>query len=186
MAASFASHQKNDWIKIIKKYIQDEKEFQETWSETLQKATMQTILELATAVRQFYTTYPNDGQTPLHFAARTGKIKVFLDIFEVMEKKNPSDNKGETPLHIAAENGHVMICRMIVAMIEDKNPKNICGITPLHVAAQNGHLLVCQLIIGNVEDKNPKDMWGDTPLHYAAQYGHVEIAEKIVEKVGCK
>ena len=40
-----------------------------------------------------------NGETPLHVAAKTGQIEQYKSISEDQEDKNPKDNYGYTPLH---------------------------------------------------------------------------------------
>ena len=86
-----------------------------------------------------------NGETPLHLAAKTGQIQQFKSISEDLNDKNPTMNGGYTPLYHAAEKGHLEICQLIIESVKDKNPKNINEITPLHIAARNGHEEVCKM-----------------------------------------
>jgi len=53
------------------------------------------------------------GQSFLHLATFTGKMKLVRCILLKTKDKNPEDNFGKTPLHYAAEYGHKEIFRMI-------------------------------------------------------------------------
>ena len=68
----------------------------------------------------------NDGITPLHLAAKYGKLAVVQWIFCLsIGVKNPKDYYGYTPLHYAAESGYLAICQLIITNVEDKNPGGI-------------------------------------------------------------
>ena len=77
---------------------------------------------------------PKDAimNTPLHWAARNGRLAVCQLIIDNVENKNPGNLHKKTPLHLAAMNGHVDVCKLIMNEIEDKNPPNEYGETPLH------------------------------------------------------
>ena len=52
----------------------------------------------------------NDGNTPLHVAAKHGNlaaVKVLLEVDFFSSEMNPGNNNGKTPMHMAAEGGHV-------------------------------------------------------------------------------
>ena len=182
----FIDNTKIPWKRIIKKYTRNndgDEDLQNLWNKVLNRNSVNTVREIARAVRQFYTIWPldiEDKKTPMHFAVISGQIEIILNIIERVNDKNPKDKFGKTPLHWAAGNGHLEICKLLIENLEDKNPKDWSGETPLHLAAENGHLEICQLIIENVAVKNPKTEFGITPLHWAARYGHLEICQLII------
>ena len=47
-----------------------------------------------------------DGWTPLHWAARSGRLLVCQLIIETLDEKNPKTQTGWTPFHWACKNGH--------------------------------------------------------------------------------
>ena len=47
----------------------------------------------------------NNGKTPLHSAARNGRLIVFKYIVENVIEKNPKDNDSNTPLDLARHGG---------------------------------------------------------------------------------
>ena len=49
----------------------------------------------------------NGGRTPLHCAARDGKLLECKLIMDNVEDKNPRNNVGWTPLQFAAKKGHL-------------------------------------------------------------------------------
>ena len=146
--------------------------------------------------------------TPLHFAAEKGFLKICEMFMENMNQKNPKNYFGKTPLHLAAAKGHLEVCKLIVENVPcdheqkkcntkpcdhdqkkcntkqcEKNPKDDYCSTPLHIAALSGHLQICNLIIENICSKNPRNYNGDTPLHNAAQNGNLQVCQLIVENV---
>ena len=117
----FIDNTKIPWKRIIKKYIQNnDDELQNLWNKVLHRNSVNTVRELACAVRQFYTENSwaiRDKQTPMHFAVRSGQMEIILNIIERVKDKNPKDKCGWTPLHRAAINGHLEICQLIIFLI---------------------------------------------------------------------
>ena len=52
----------------------------------------------------------NFGTTPLHLAAKYGRLGVFELIIKLVNEKNPKDNQGMTPIELA--DGHKNIIRI--------------------------------------------------------------------------
>ena len=120
--------------------------------------------------------------TPLHFAASKGHLKICKYIVDKVEDKNPKCINGRTPLHYAAISGHLEVCLLIMPKIQDKNPYDTHKFTPLHYAAFHGHLPICKYILDNVGDKNPKTILGKTPLSLASERGHLQICKYIKDR----
>ena len=81
-------------------------------------------------------------QTPLHYAAITGRLDIFKLIFNSVEKKNPKDFIGNTPLHKAAAGGI-------------DNPTCIRCPPEHSIGKENyNHPEICRLILDNVEEKS--------------------------------
>src|SRR3990172_1434828 len=114
------------------------------------------------------------GNTPLHVAARDGKI----DAIRVLVKDcqadvNAKDNYGDTQLHWAARYGQVDVIRVLVNECRaDVNAKDNYGYTPLHWAARYGQVDAIRVLVNECRaDVNAKDNYGQTPLHKAALGG---------------
>ena len=121
-------------------------------------------------------------ETPLHFAASKGHLKICKYIVDKVEDKNPKNILGRTPLHYAAIIGHLEVFLLIMPKIQDKNPYDTNKFTPLHHAAFHGHLPICKYILDNVGDKNPKTILGKTPLSLASERGHLQICKYIKDR----
>ena len=92
-----------------------------------------------------------DGESPLHEAAREGYLEICQLIINSVKDKNPRGWLGYTPMHEAALNGHVDICRFIMDQVAEKNPANKWGETPLRLAELYGHENVAELIRSRLE-----------------------------------
>ena len=130
----------------------------------------------------------NDGQTPLHSAARNGHLDIckfiLLNIgLKDVSNCNPKSKTGETPLHCAAEFGHLEVFELISSYPGNINPKKKDGSTPLHKAAKSGHLQVCEYILPQVKDKNPKGKKGETLLHSVARVAKLQDSKLRNKKI---
>ena len=89
----------------------------------------------------------NNGETPLHSAAKSGHLDIFKFILKnIQEDKNPKDNVGLTPLHYAAICSNLEIFRFIVQTDEDVNPVKGSGILPYHCALYLEDKEICKFI----------------------------------------
>merc|ERR1712029_665054 len=94
------------------------------------------------------------GETPLHEAARHGRLEIYRLMMEYVQDKNPADNNGTTPLHEAAEGGHLEICHHILENVQDAYPVDQEGVeSPLDIASRRGHAKVCQLFKKHLRQK---------------------------------
>ncbi|KAG2749957.1 ankyrin [Suillus brevipes Sb2] len=77
---------------------------------------------------------PQDGRTPLHWAASSGSTEIAC--YLIAKSSDIIDNvdeSGWTALHIAVSAGHEDVVRELVGAGADVNRKNDKGITPLLV-----------------------------------------------------
>ena len=87
-----------------------------------------------------------EGETPMHVAAREGHLEICQLIINRVKDKNPRGYMGYTPMHEAALNGRLDICRLIMDQVAEKNPIDGNGKTPLNLAEEWGHQAVAQFI----------------------------------------
>lgn len=77
------------------------------------------------------------GYTPLHWAARQGRLDIMKVLFTARAVPNlKSEQKKHTPLHLAAWNGHADAVSILIKSGSDVNAPNYKGATPLHSATQ--------------------------------------------------
>ena len=88
----------------------------------------------------------NNGETPLHSAAKCGHLDICKFILEnLQENRNPADNVGFTPLHYAAILDNLETFKFIDTNVENLgNPQS--GIAPYHCAIHLGKKEICQFI----------------------------------------
>ena len=98
---------------------------------------------------------PNEGVTPLHYAAVYGDIAVARLLIGHNATVNAVESHGITPLYSAAQGGHKEVVELLLAngadvnarvSSKDVNVKPINGWTPLHVAVATGHKDVAEVL----------------------------------------
>jgi ankyrin repeat protein len=109
-----------------------------------------------------------DGNTPLHYAAREGRLKVVELLLEHGADPNIQDKDGWTPLHYAAWKRRLKVVELLLEHGADPNIQDKDGETPLHLAAWDGHLDVVKFLLEHGANPNiQENKYGKTPLHYA-------------------
>ena len=56
----------------------------------------------------------NDGDTPIHWAARRGQCEIVRYIMSVIDERNITNQVGMTPMHLAVHGKHYETCKIIV------------------------------------------------------------------------
>ncbi|KAI5847652.1 ankyrin repeat-containing domain protein [Morchella snyderi] len=80
----------------------------------------------------------NNGETPLHHAARGGSVDACLFLLGHRASLEATDKNGSTPLHMAAMSGHLDVCKKIVHGGANRSAVDLNGLTPSGVALQAG------------------------------------------------
>ena len=131
---SFIVSEKFFWIRIIQNYRGNFVEFKESWKKTINKSSVDFVMELSQATYRFFT------------------------------KKSSRFEKQWHPLFIVGDQECLQLFKCIFEKVDDKNPKGYRGLSVLHLAAQEGCLNICKFILENVDDKKFLDDRGCTPL----------------------
>ena len=76
------------------------------------------------------------GQTPLHFAAQRGEVRIVGNMLNRGGKPNIADNDGLTPLHYAALAGHARVMEQLIKRGADPSLKDKNGNTPEELASR--------------------------------------------------
>ena len=134
----------------------------------------------------------NDGDTPLHYAARNNHLEVvryFINeqhcdpmIDTTMLPIDTRYNDGDIPLHYAARNNHLEVVRYFINEQHcDPMTRDNKGDTPLHIACRYGHLNIAQYLISEAHrNSSCENNDGDTPLHLACNYKHAHIVQYLL------
>ena len=75
-----------------------------------------------------------NGETPLHLAARHGRIEVVRLLIENKADVDMKDKSGETPLHEAAKMNQKEVAGMLIQSGADINARDNNGMTALKLA----------------------------------------------------
>ena len=186
---SFIVSEKFFWIRIIWNYRENFVEFKESWKKTINKSSVDFVMELSQATYRFFTKKSSRFEKqwhPLFIVGDQECLQLFKCIFEKVDDKNPKGYNGVSVLHLAAQEGCLNISKFILENVDDKIFLDDTGGTPLHRAARFGHIEVCKLLLNHLEDKNLGNNEGVTPLHYAAFNGHLEVCKVVMDVVADK
>ncbi|KAK2803455.1 hypothetical protein FQN51_003562 [Onygenales sp. PD_10] len=97
-----------------------------------------------------------DGMTPLHLAAKCGRLEWVKQLAKPKERLHATDHWGRTPIHIAASEGHREVVNFLV-----KEAGNEWKDTPCY-----------------------SELSLRRALHLAVLNGHAEIVESLIEQIG--
>ena len=112
--------------------------------------------------------------SPLHVAARFGKLGAAVALLAAGAKVDALDDKGLTPLHAAsrAYGDEHFITSALIEAGADVNARSLDGKTPLHSAAIFADERIAAELLTAGADANATDDSGATPLAIAAVRGH--------------
>ncbi|HIA47563.1 MAG TPA: ankyrin repeat domain-containing protein [Candidatus Hydrogenedentes bacterium] len=79
------------------------------------------------------------SDSPIHIAARDGKMGAINDALASGATINAQDEFGKTPLHYSAENGHGQTSQTLVSKGANPNIRDSQGYSPYDLAIGNGH-----------------------------------------------
>ena len=186
---SFIVSEKFFWKRIIWNYKGNLAEFKESWKKTIDRSSVDFVMELSQATYRFFTKRSSRFEKqwhPLFIAGDHECLQLFKCIFEKVDDKNPKGYLGLSVLHLAAQEGCLNICKFILENVDDKIFLDDKGGTPLHRAAIKGYVEVCKLLLNHLADKNLGNNEGKTPLHYAAANGNLEVCKVVIDVVADK
>ena len=130
------------------------------------------------------TSLPEQTQTLLHDACRSGHLQTVKELIENKWDINQYNNNKFTPLHLAVSNGHAEIVQLLLengAEINRKDGKT--GFTALIYGAGAIHekLNIMNILIEFGADIKLTTDHKRNALHYAALNGHDEIVTFLIE-----
>uniref|UniRef100_A0A8C3EAD3 Ankyrin-1 n=1 Tax=Corvus moneduloides TaxID=1196302 RepID=A0A8C3EAD3_CORMO len=125
---------------------------------------------------------PQKGFTPLHVAAKYGKVDVAELLLAHDAHPNAAGKNGLTPLHVAVHHNNLEIVKLLLP--KGSSPHNSAwnGYTPLHIAAKQNQMEVASSLLQYGASANAESMQGVTPLHLASQEGHADMVALLFSK----
>jgi hypothetical protein len=131
-----------------------------------------------------------NGETPLHIAAKHGKLGNVKCLLDLGANVYALDKDGNTPLHSAVSVGNQYydvlftpyIIEHLIGRGVDINAQNFNGFEPLHSAAEFGNpaILTCLLKLGS--NINVETAQGLTPVLLALHSRNLQNAEFLLSK----
>ena len=121
------------------------------------------------------------GATPLHSAARNGRLDVVKFLLAHGADVNSVRDDSESSLHEAAFQGQLDAARFLIDSAARLNGKGTHGYTPLHWSIEQGHADVVRLLLARGADPEVIDDTGNTPLQQAFRLGKAEIAKLLLD-----
>jgi ankyrin repeat protein len=125
------------------------------------------ILQLFLDYHADVRVYDDNGNTPLHFAAEIGNLKLAQILLGRNADVNSQNNHGSTSLLLASELGHSDVVQLLLDHNADLYLRDADGDTPLHCAAIGG-LEVARILLKLNVEVNSRNVKGSTPLHLAS------------------
>jgi ankyrin repeat protein len=120
------------------------------------------------------------GDSPLHYAARSGHVEVAKVLLAQQANIEAPDRAGARPLLYAAFNGRLNAVEFLLDRKAEVTAKSKTNVTALHAASLGGHADVAKALLKRSADIEARDGEGLTPLHDAAMNGHVEVAKVLI------
>ena len=99
----------------------------------------------------------DDGKTPLHLAANSGRDEVVRVLLEHGANVGAEDNEGKTPLHLAAKSRSVDTVRVLLEHGANVSVEDNQGITPFHLAVISGNVDTVRMLLEHGANVGAKD-----------------------------
>eukprot|EP01043_Picozoa_sp_COSAG02_P043681 COSAG02_NODE_3829_length_6176_cov_26.434096_2_plen_253_part_00 len=116
---------------------------------------------------------PNDGVTPLHWAAAGGHVDVARYLLKAKTPVDQPSHSGSSALKLAAWHGHAEVAALLCDAGANILKPSRNGTTPLAFAAQFGSRRVLELFFDRLPDNGAATFAHEgarmLPLHFAAQ-----------------
>uniref|UniRef100_A0A8C2H9T7 Ankyrin 3 n=1 Tax=Cyprinus carpio TaxID=7962 RepID=A0A8C2H9T7_CYPCA len=122
------------------------------------------------------------GFTPLHVAAKYGKIEVANLLLQKEAPPDAAGKSGLTPLHVAAHYDNQKVALLLLDQGASPHAAAKNGYTPLHIAAKKNQMEIATTLLEYGADTNATTRQGISPLHLAAQEGNVDMVTLLLAR----
>lgn len=126
------------------------------------------------------TSDPNDHQSSIYQAARSGNVNQIEQLLAQEINVNQRNQFGQTPLYLAARYGHQEIVKRLLNAGANIEVKEENGRTPLYIASGWGNAEVVKELLVAGAEVNTKTYKHWTPLHNASKHGHLGIVKQLL------
>ena len=127
----------------------------------------------------------NGEYTPLHYAARGGRLEFVQKLLELNAEIDSCCNcHKSTPLLLASQDGHIDIVQLLLDHNADVYACDGDGDTTLHCAAWGGHPKIVHILLKHNLEVNSRNNAGLTPLHQASasqREGNTEVVRLLLD-----
>ena len=123
----------------------------------------------------------DDGEIPLHLAARRGRDEVVRMLLEHGANVGVENNEGKTPFHLAANSGSAETVHVLLEHGSNVGAEDNLGRTPFHLAAESGSVDTVRMLLEHGANVVAEDNEGKTPFHLAATSGSVDTVRVLLE-----
>jgi len=130
----------------------------------------------------------NDKKSPLHEAARIGKLELVNILIDNKANVNITDKDGVVPLQIAvsSQNADVALCRALLDAKADPTVHATSGMSVMHYAVLSSNVEVVRLIAtqSGVDINEHVGGNAESPavIHLAARSGSMPVVKYLVEE----
>ncbi|XP_013885254.1 ankyrin-3-like isoform X16 [Austrofundulus limnaeus] len=122
------------------------------------------------------------GFTPLHVAAKYGKMEVASLLLQRKAPPDAAGKSGLTPLHVAAHYDNQRVALLLLDQGASPHAAAKNGYTPLHIAAKKNQMDIGTTLLEYGADTNAVTRQGISPIHLAAQEGSVDLVSLLLAK----
>ena len=123
--------------------------------------------------------------TPLHCAARQGRVTLVRKLLELNADVNSCNNHKSTPLLLASQYGDIGIVKLLLDYNADVYARDRDLDTPLHCAAGHGHLEITRMLLERGAEVNCQNDHRSTPLLRAAgdpDGGNPDVVQLLLDR----
>uniref|UniRef100_A0A670IQV0 Ankyrin 3 n=1 Tax=Podarcis muralis TaxID=64176 RepID=A0A670IQV0_PODMU len=122
------------------------------------------------------------GFTPLHVAAKYGKIEVANLLLQKNASPDAAGKSGLTPLHVAAHYDNQKVALLLLDQGASPHASAKNGYTPLHIASKKNQMDIATTLLEYGADANAVTRQGIAPVHLASQEGHVDMVSLLLTR----